>query len=287
MIVLKLLKNTNVRFHNYKFDKLNNFKVLGLDNRATIEEVKSRYLKLIKLYHPDTNSNDKIENAKSNTKKFLDIRKAYEEILFDFKEGAKHQNFIISYRRSKNRSKQKASNTDPTQQNDTAEDCKSTEEKRLDKILLNKKLSSESINMRKSNISNKMEARNSNCDQKPLYTSKMVNLYIPTKNSEFTEQLVHPIERHYRIVATQEKEETGHLKRTLGDVSSLENNEPEKIQFALNTAKKAVSVIAFAAFLVLILGKWSLPISLYILFLTFFYYFINTLQEFHSRFLGF
>lgn len=51
----------------------NPFKVLGLSSSASMEEVKSAYKRLCKVYHPDNIST-------GNDAKFLEVNKAYKDI---------------------------------------------------------------------------------------------------------------------------------------------------------------------------------------------------------------
>jgi len=64
---------------------------LGLTERATLKEIKEKYYRLMKRWHPDTVSEDEKENA---TKMSYIINDAYETILnycneyeFDFSES--------------------------------------------------------------------------------------------------------------------------------------------------------------------------------------------------------
>lgn len=58
--------------------KMRNFDfygILGLDNNATEEEIKKKYRKLVKKYHPDLNPDEEARN------KFEEITYAYESLL--------------------------------------------------------------------------------------------------------------------------------------------------------------------------------------------------------------
>ena len=54
-------------------ENYNPYKVLGLSNNASLNEIKTSYKKLALKYHPDRNKDDK-ENAEN---KFKEISKAY------------------------------------------------------------------------------------------------------------------------------------------------------------------------------------------------------------------
>ena len=53
------------------------YEVLGVDKKATSQQIKEAYFKLAKKYHPDANKNDKDTSAK-----FAEIREAYEVSCF-------------------------------------------------------------------------------------------------------------------------------------------------------------------------------------------------------------
>lgn len=57
------------------------YRVLGLDRSATIEEVKRRYLELSAKYHPDKVSHLGKELIDLAHRKFVEVSKAYEEVL--------------------------------------------------------------------------------------------------------------------------------------------------------------------------------------------------------------
>lgn len=57
------------------------YKVFGLTENATEEEIKREYRKLAKLHHPDLQSNDTEEQKKLAHERFLVIQQAYELIL--------------------------------------------------------------------------------------------------------------------------------------------------------------------------------------------------------------
>lgn len=50
----------------------NPYEVLGVDPSMSMEEVKSKYRKLAKIYHPD--------GTNGNSEKFLEIQRAWEEL---------------------------------------------------------------------------------------------------------------------------------------------------------------------------------------------------------------
>ena len=54
------------------------YKILGLSKEATLEEVKSQFKALSKLYHPDTKSN-------SDSEQFMRIKEAYDVLKLHYK----------------------------------------------------------------------------------------------------------------------------------------------------------------------------------------------------------
>lgn len=68
-----------VKFQDY-------YKILGVDRNATAEEIKKAYRKLARKYHPDTQPEDKKEEAE---KKFKQINEAY-EVLSDPEKRKKY-----------------------------------------------------------------------------------------------------------------------------------------------------------------------------------------------------
>lgn len=67
------------------------FETLGCEKTDDSETVRSSYLNLIKLYHPDRHQNKPVEIQKSYREKFENIQKAYEALKPYFKE---QENFI-------------------------------------------------------------------------------------------------------------------------------------------------------------------------------------------------
>jgi DnaJ like chaperone protein len=57
------------------------FKILSLDNGATIAQVKASYRKMAKLHHPDTFSNENEVQQKIAHERFVKINEAYEYVL--------------------------------------------------------------------------------------------------------------------------------------------------------------------------------------------------------------
>jgi len=55
------------------------YKILGLSKEASLEEVKSQFKSLSKLYHPDTKSN-------SDSEQFIRIKEAYDVLKLHYKE---------------------------------------------------------------------------------------------------------------------------------------------------------------------------------------------------------
>ncbi|MHA1272371.1 MAG: DnaJ domain-containing protein [Promethearchaeota archaeon] len=51
------------------------YKILGLNEDSTIEEIKKAYLKMAKKYHPDLNKEDPEAN-----RKFIEVKDAYERL---------------------------------------------------------------------------------------------------------------------------------------------------------------------------------------------------------------
>lgn len=62
--------------------KQNYYYILGLDEGATLKEIKLAYRKLSKKFHPDLNPGDKFFE-----KKFKDINEAYEYLVKHFDEN--------------------------------------------------------------------------------------------------------------------------------------------------------------------------------------------------------
>ena len=61
------------------FEEINKArKILGLDEEATIYEIKERYYEFSKKYHPDRSSQ---ENKEENEKKFKQINWAYDIVM--------------------------------------------------------------------------------------------------------------------------------------------------------------------------------------------------------------
>ena len=56
-------------------DKKNYYETLGVDKKATPEEIKSAYRKLVKQYHPDLHPNDK-----EAAEKFKEVNEAHETL---------------------------------------------------------------------------------------------------------------------------------------------------------------------------------------------------------------
>lgn len=70
LVDFALLAN-KVGIKNKPLDPLENaYKVLGLDRRASLQEVKNKYRLLVKKYHPDTLKT-------KDTKKFREVNEAY------------------------------------------------------------------------------------------------------------------------------------------------------------------------------------------------------------------
>jgi DnaJ like chaperone protein len=68
--------------YNYSASMLeSSLKILGLNNGATIDEVKSAYRKLAKLNHPDRFMNEDQAHQKIAHERFLKIQEAYEYVL--------------------------------------------------------------------------------------------------------------------------------------------------------------------------------------------------------------
>jgi DnaJ-class molecular chaperone len=55
------------------------YKILGLSKEASLEEVKSQFRSLSKLYHPDTKTN-------SDSEQFIRIKEAYDVLKLHYKE---------------------------------------------------------------------------------------------------------------------------------------------------------------------------------------------------------
>jgi curved DNA-binding protein CbpA len=60
--------------------------VLGLKNNVSLVEIKNTYKKLVLIYHPDKNVNDKEQMRKEKEQKFRDIQEAYEYLINNYKE---------------------------------------------------------------------------------------------------------------------------------------------------------------------------------------------------------
>lgn len=67
------------------------FEILGCEKTDDLDTVRSSYLGLIKLYHPDRHQNKPLEIQKTYREKFENIQKAYEALKPYFKE---QENFI-------------------------------------------------------------------------------------------------------------------------------------------------------------------------------------------------
>ena len=63
------------------------YKILGVDKKATTSEIKSKYRKLAKKYHPDLNPNDEVAQDK-----FKEVSEAY-EVLSDDKKRKQYDQF--------------------------------------------------------------------------------------------------------------------------------------------------------------------------------------------------
>ena len=61
-------------------DKKNYYDILGVDKKASADEIKSAYRKLAMKYHPDKVANAGEEVRKQATEKFRGINEAYEHI---------------------------------------------------------------------------------------------------------------------------------------------------------------------------------------------------------------
>src|SRR3989337_1001797 len=69
------------------------YKVLGVDKKASDEDIKKAYRTLARKYHPDTNKTDKDAETK-----FKDISEAY-EVLKDPEKRRKYDNLNNTYSR--------------------------------------------------------------------------------------------------------------------------------------------------------------------------------------------
>lgn len=67
------------------------YKILGVDKKANIDEIKSKYRKLAKKYHPDLNPDDEVAQEK-----FKEVSEAY-EVLSDDKKRAQYDSFGAGY----------------------------------------------------------------------------------------------------------------------------------------------------------------------------------------------
>jgi DnaJ-domain-containing protein 1 len=75
----------NQAYNSYILEHLlrkayNPYEVLGIDQNASIEEVKSAYRNMAKLYHPDKSMNESMDKRRQHALKILEINQAYEEI---------------------------------------------------------------------------------------------------------------------------------------------------------------------------------------------------------------
>lgn len=79
----KLTQKNERRYHSEdNFTGKDSFyKILGLDQTASIEEVKSSYRRLVKLTHPDRFMHESPEVQKQMSEKFREIQMAYESIV--------------------------------------------------------------------------------------------------------------------------------------------------------------------------------------------------------------
>ncbi|KAF0425157.1 molecular chaperone DnaJ [Gigaspora margarita] len=66
--------------------KINYYKVLKLTRNTTIQKIKQAYKKLALLYHPDKNVKKSEKERQQAEQKFIEIRKAYEFLLNNYKD---------------------------------------------------------------------------------------------------------------------------------------------------------------------------------------------------------
>lgn len=66
---------------NFERKRLHYFQVLGVDENAGLQELKSAYRKLVKIYHPDNHGELDEAERKKRVAKFLEIQQAYEILI--------------------------------------------------------------------------------------------------------------------------------------------------------------------------------------------------------------
>ena len=71
-----------------KINEGNYYSIMGLEEGSSLEDIRSAYKKLVKVWHPD-----KHLNCKSCKEKFNQITDAYEHIIKTFEEGDKRSIF--------------------------------------------------------------------------------------------------------------------------------------------------------------------------------------------------
>ena len=84
--MLRLLQRRHIHSTAQLFSKMDPYKILGVANSASANEIKKKYYQLAKEYHPDTNKDPKAKE------RFLEIQEAY-DLLSDEQKRLQYDQF--------------------------------------------------------------------------------------------------------------------------------------------------------------------------------------------------